>query len=326
MPGSASVLLADTAGNDGGLAGQAVFARGGPGALAVALGSAARAFGAEVRTDAEVVRVRHLDDRACGVALASGEEIDAPVIVSGLDPKQTLLRLLAPEVLGPRVSWRTSNIRQRGVTAKVNLALAGLPSFTAAAGDASRLRGRVLFAPSMAALEASARPAKYGRIPETPLLEATIPSLRDPSLGDEGRAGSVRHVMSIVVQAAPFELRDGTWDERREELGDLVVRTLEAYAPGLGGLIVERQVITPLDLERDFGATEGHALHAEAGLDQWFAWRPLHGFGRYRMPLDGLYLCGSGAHPGGGVTGGPGQLCGQAVLADLRSGRASATQ
>jgi phytoene dehydrogenase-like protein len=151
-----------------------------------------------------------------------------------------------------------------------------------------------------------------------PYMEATIPSLIDRSLIDPDGAGAVRHVMSVIVQPAPYDLRQDTWDERRDELGALVLRSLEAYAPGISGLVEEMRVVTPLDLERDYGATEGHALHAEAGLDQWFAWRPLHGYGRYRMPLDGLYLCGSGAHPGGGITGGPGQLAAREILADLK--------
>ena len=327
MPGSAQLLLAEAAGNDGGLAGQSVFVRGGPGALADALASAARAFGVDVRSDAEVVGVRHAGDRVQGIALASGEEIDAPVVVSGVDPKQTLLRLLPPEVLGPRLSWRASNIRQRGVTAKVNLALGGLPSFRGLdpAAGAPRLRGRIVFAPGMRVLERATDGAKYGRMADEPYLEATIPTLIDPGLVEADGTGGQRHVMSIIVQSAPFDLRAGDWDEQRESLGDSVVRTLEAYAPGIGGLVEARQVITPLDLERDYGATEGHALHAEAGLDQWFAWRPLHGLGRYRMPLAGFYLCGSGAHPGGGITGGPGQLAARQVLADARSGAAPAT-
>lgn len=324
MPGTAQLLLADAAGNDGGLAGQSVFARGGPGALAAALSSAAQAFGVEVRTDAEVVRVRQAGDRVKGVVLASGEQVDARVVVSGLDPKQTLLRLLAPEVLGPRLSWRAGNIRQRGVTAKVNLVLAGLPRFRGLdpQAGASRLRGRIVVAPGMRALELATDGAKYGRMADEPYLEATIPSLIDPGLIEADGTGGQRHVMSIIVQSAPYDLRATGWDEHREQLGEAVVRTLEMYAPGIGGLVEARQVITPLDLERDYGATEGHALHAEAGLDQWFAWRPMHGLGRYRMPLHGFYLCGSGAHPGGGITGGPGQLAARQVLADTRGGSA----
>jgi phytoene dehydrogenase-like protein len=318
MPGTAQVLLADSAGNDGGLAGQAVFARGGPRAVGDALDAATRSVGVDIRTGAEVAAIRHRDDIVTGVTLASGEEIDAAVVVSGTDPKTLLLDLVAPETLGPRLSWRATNIRAIGATAKVNLALGDLPKFAALAGDSdggrARLRGRIVIAPSMSVLHAATAAIKYGRLPEEPLLEATIPSLVDRELVDAYRpktSRKARHVMSVIVQSIPYDA-DGT------AVGDLAVKTLEIYAPGIGGLVVERQVITPRDIERDYGATGGHPMHAEIALDQWFAWRPLHGYGRYRMPLRGLYLCGSGAHPGGGVTGGPGQLAAHEVLADVR--------
>jgi phytoene dehydrogenase-like protein len=150
-------------------------------------------------------------------------------------------------------------------------------------------------------LERGADAAKYRRISDEPYLEAVIPTLSDPSLAPEGR-----HVMSVLVQWAPFRLRDGEWEKERDALGDLVIKTLESFAPGLSGLVTARQVLTPVDLEAEFGLTGGHVLHLEPGLDQFFAWRPLLGFARYRLPVDGLYLCGSGAHPGGGVTGAPG--------------------
>ncbi|HUG47370.1 MAG TPA: NAD(P)/FAD-dependent oxidoreductase [Candidatus Limnocylindria bacterium] len=318
-PGTAALLLTDTAGNDGGMAGQTVYARGGPGALGQALESAARALGAEVRTGAEVVAVRRSGEAVCGVALASGEEVDAPVVVSGLDPRQTLLRLLEPEVLGPRLGWRAGNIRQRGATGKVNLALGALPAFRGLDGNGTdpRLRGRIVIAPTTTYVEQAARAGKYDRLADAPVLEATIPSLVDPGLVDtRRRRRKAAHVVSVIVQPAPYELRDAGWDAQRQTLGHGVLRTLDAYAPGIAELVEEMQVITPLDIESEWGATEGHALHAEAGLDQWFAWRPLHGYGRYRLPLEGLYLCGSGAHPGGGVTGGPGQLAAREVLAD----------
>jgi phytoene dehydrogenase-like protein len=329
VPGTAQVLIADAAGHGGGVAGQSITARGGPGALGAALAAAVAAKGGEVRLGAEVARVTRRDERVSGVALASGEEIGAPVVVSGLDPRRTLLDLLEPEVLGPRLSWRASNIRSAGATAKVNLALAGLPAFSSLDGlgsdeQAARLRGRIVFAPTMDWLERATRAAKYSRLPDEPYMEATVPTLLDPALlagGRRGKAARVEHVMSVIVQAAPYELREGDWEARRDELGDLVLSTLERFAPGISERLVERQVITPLDIERDWGATGGHPMHAEIALDQWFAWRPLHGYGRYRMPLSGLYLCGSGAHPGGGITGAPGMLAAQEVLADLRAGK-----
>jgi phytoene dehydrogenase-like protein len=311
------VLLNDSAGNDGGAAGQAVFARGGPAALAAALTSAARSHGAEVRTGAEVTSVTVENGRATGVALAGGETIAATVVASGLDPKRTLLGLVDPEELGPTMVWRASNIRAFGATAKVNLVLSGVPRFDGADGPADeRLRGRILIAPGIDHLEQGADAAKHRRIAQAPLLEATIPTLSDPSLASDGR-----HAMSVIVQGTPYSLREGTWDVEREGLGDLVVKTLEEYAPGLSDLILAREVLTPLDLERDFGLTGGHVLHAEPGLDQFFAWRPLHGYARYRMPIEGLYLCGSGAHPGGGVTGAPGANAAREILADLQRRR-----
>lgn len=319
MPGTGGALLTDAAGNDGGLAGQTVFARGGPGALTESLAEAARASGAEIRTEAAVANVRRAGDAVVGVTLANGDELEAGRVVSTLDPRTTLLTLIDPEALGPRLSWRASNIRQRGATAKVNFALRALPHFPAAGGDQGLLRGRIVLAPSMVALDRAADPAKYGEMTREPLIELTIPSLTDDSLIDAARAGAVSHVMSAIVHGAPYDLRDGTWDERREELGDICMQVIESYSPGFTALIESRQTITPLDIERDYGAAGGHPMHADVGLDQWFEWRPLHGFGRYRMPLEGMYLAGSGAHPGGGVTGAPGHLAARELLADMRT-------
>jgi phytoene dehydrogenase-like protein len=231
----------------------------------------------------------------------------------------------------------------------VNFGLADLPRFVAVAGGAGgrgqtggrsatrgadgaaeaeqRLRGRIVIAPGVDWLDRAHDAATFGRLPEAPILEATIPSLIDPRLIDDAARDRghtrppIRHVMSVLVHDTPYALRDGDWDHHREPLGDLVQRTLEPYAPGFGGLVTARQVITPLDLERTYGLTGGHPDHAEQGLDQWFAWRPLLGSARYRLPLSGLYLCGSGAHPGGGVTGAPGENAAREILADWRSRR-----
>jgi phytoene dehydrogenase-like protein len=323
MAGTMAVLLTDSAGAPGGMAGETVYARGGAGAVAAALESATRAAGASVRTRARVASLRVRDDRVLGVVLADGEQIDAPIVVSSLSPRATLAGLLDPEVLGPELGWEVDQLRDRGATAKVNLALAGLPRFRGLDGDdaALRLRGRILVAPSMAYLERAADAAKYGRVSDEPWLEATIPSLVDPLLVDGARTAGIRHVMSVIVQSAPYHLREGSWDQRREWLGDLVVRTLDGVAPGLGALVAARQVLTPLDIERELGLPGGHPLHLEAGLDQWFAWRPLWGFARYRLPVEGLYLGGAGAHPGGGVTGLPGRAAARAVLSDIRRRR-----
>jgi len=310
--GTTAVLLADSAGNDGGAAGQSVIARGGPGALAEALAAAARGFGAETRTGAEVVRILTRDHRAYGVALSDGEEIPARVVVSAADPKRTVTALVDPVEIGPHLLWRAKNIRTPGRVSKVNLALSGLPGFRGAPSEEA-LTGRIVVGPSIDHLERAFDASKYGRISEEPFLEVTIPTLHDPTLAPEGQ-----HVMSVLAQWTPYELREGDWGTERENLADLVVKTLEAYAPGLGELVTARQVITPVDLERDYGLAGGHVYHAEPGLDQFFAWRPLLGHARYRFGLPGLYLCGSGAHPGGGVTGAPGANAAREILADLK--------
>ena len=319
--GTAAMFLTDGAGNDGGAAGETVYARGGPGALADALAAAARANGVEIRTGAEVARITSKDGRANGVVLASGEEITARAVVSGADPKRTLVDLVDPVELGPSMGWRAGNIRTPGVVAKVNLALKQLPTFPSAGGDEARLRGRLLVAPGIDPMERAFDATKYGRFSEQPILEATIPSLVDPSLVEGAKEGT--HVMSVIAQYAPYDLHgvEGGWDGAggREAFGDAVMAVLETVAPGITKLVSHRQVLTPVDLERDYGLTGGHPLHAEPGLDQFFVWRPLLGHARYRLALERLYLCGSGAHPGGGITGGPGQNAAREILADLKT-------
>ncbi len=309
--GSTTNLLNDTAGTDGGAAGQTTYAKGGPGALAEALARAAKSFGVEIRTGAEVVAITTRDHRATGVALADGTELTARHVVSAVDPKRTLVELMDPVVVGTHLRWRASNIRQSGRASKVNLALSGVPTFNGATEE--QLRGRIVIGPGIDYLEHAFDHSKYGRISEEPFLEATIPSLSDPSLAPEGQ-----HVMSIVAQWTPRDLREGDWAAERESLADLVVKTMEMYAPGLGDLVTARQVITPEDLETEYGLSGGHVLHAEPGLDSWFAWRPLIGHARYRFGIPGLWLCGSGAHPGGGVTGGPGSNCAREMLGSGR--------
>ena len=319
--GTAAMFLQDGAGNDGGAAGETVYARGGPGALSNALAAAVRGHGAEIRTGAEVARITSKDGRVTGVVLASGEEIAARAVVSGADPKRTLVDLVDPVELGPSLGWRAGNIRTPGVVAKVNLALEKLPTFPAAGGDESLLRGRIVVAPGIDPMERAFDATKYGRFSEHPILEATIPSLVDPTLVDGATDGM--HVMSVIAQYAPYDLHgvEGGWDgpAGREAFGDAVVASLETAAPGIGKLVIHRQVLAPVDLERDYGLTGGHPLHAEPGLDQFFVWRPLLGHARYRLALERLYLCGSGAHPGGGITGGPGQNAAREILSDLRT-------
>ncbi|MBA2720246.1 MAG: NAD(P)/FAD-dependent oxidoreductase [Chloroflexi bacterium] len=319
--GSTAILLGDSAGNDGGAAGQTVFAIGGPGALSDALAAAARAAGAEIRCSAEVVSIAARDNRVTGVVLAGGEEIGAAMVVSGLDPKRTLVGLADPVTVGPTMRWRAANYRTPGVVVKVNLVVDRLPRFTAAGDDDQLVRGRILAAPGIDAIERAFDAAKYGRASDTPVVEATIPSLVDPALVADAPDGT--HVVSISAQYAPATLRGGAWDEdgRADAFADRAVGVLDDLAPGLTASIVAREVITPLDLERDYGLTGGHPLHGEQSLDQFFLWRPFFGSARYRLPIDGLYLCGSGAHPGGGITGQPGQNAAREILADLKRRR-----
>ncbi len=309
--GTASVLLTDSAGNDGGAPGQSTFARGGTGALAKALAAAAESLGVTIRTNADVAEIRSVDGRVQGVTLASGERLDSSMVVSAADPKRTL-GLCDPVQLGPEMIWRAGNIRQPGATAKVNLALSGLPAFNGAEGE-DRLKGRIVIATGIDHVERAHDAVKYGVIAEEPWLEATIPSLVDDSLAPEGK-----HVMSVLFQSAPRKLRGTDWATERDRVGDIAVKTLERYAPGLGELVEARQVITPEDMENDYGLSGGHVYHAEPGLDQFFVWRPLNGHARYSFVLEGLYLAGSGAHPGGGITGGPGSNAARQILSGKR--------
>ena len=299
----------------GGAAGRTAFARGGPDALTEALLAAARSYGATVRCGVDVSAIRSERGSVEGVALASGEEIDAEIVASSADPKQTLLRLADPADVGPTLIWRAEHIRMPGVVAKVTLVLDDLPTFGGV--DDERLRGRIVIAPSLDDLERAFDDSKYGRISDHPYLEATIPTLSGAALAPEGT-----HVVTALFQYAPRRLRDAEWDDAaRDRVGDATVRTLEAYAPGLSERIVARHVVTPADFEREYGLSGGHPMHGEHALDQVFAWRPLLGHASYRLGgIRGLYLCGAGAHPGGGVTGGPGRNAAQAILADARRG------
>ena len=298
---------------DGSAFAAATFVKGGMGALSEALASAARAAGSEIRAAAPVERVRVEGNKVKGVRLVSGEEIDARMVVSNADPRNTFLRLVDPVDLDPNFLMKIGNYRSRGSAAKVNLALSGLPDFSVQ--EEASLTGRIHIGPSTDYLERAFDAAKYGDFSPKPCLDVVIPSLADPTLAPEGA-----HVMSIYAQYAPYELKDGDWPSRREALGDTVVATLSAYAPNLAELVVERQVLTPVDLEQTFGLSGGHVGHGEPSLDQMFTFRPLLGWSRYRTPIDGLYLCGAGTHPGGGITGAPGLNASREILADLKNG------
>ena len=311
--GTTAVLLNDSAGNDGGAAGAVAWALGGPGALAAALTSAARSAGAQVRTASEVASISTDDEgRVTGVVLEGGEEITARAVASGLDPKKTLCDLVDPVAVGPRLRWRAGNIRMPGTVAKVNLVFSRLPNFTSVT-EPEALTGRIVIAPGIDYLERAHDAAKYGRSAESPLIEMCIPTLSDPSL-----ASDQKHVAGILMQYVPYHRRQGEWSADRENLGDFALKCVEEFAPGATDLVEFREVLTPVDLEHDYGFTEGHPMHGEPGLDQFFAWRPMLGHARYRFGVDGLYLCGAGAHPGGGVTGGPGSNAARAIMRDLK--------
>jgi phytoene dehydrogenase-like protein len=310
--GSALVLLIRAAG-DAHPAGSAFFAAGGMGALTQAMASAAQAAGAEIRSGAEVIEIRVKDGAASGVILSTGEEIDAGAVISNADPKRTLLKLTDPTHLTPDFVQKLQHYRGNGTVAKVNLALSGLPNFTALKnGDAAALTGRIHIGNEIDYLERAFDASKYGNFSPHPYLEATIPSLTDPTLAPEGK-----HVMSIYVQYAPYKLK-GDWETQRKPLGQTVVKTLAQYMPNLPELILTHQIITPQDLEDTYGLTGGQIFHGDLALDQFFTMRPLLDWARYRTPIENLYLCGSGTHPGAGLTGGSGANAAREILKDLK--------
>jgi phytoene dehydrogenase-like protein len=294
-------------------AGSPSFARGGMGAVTQAMASAAKAAGAEIRTSAEIIEIRIQNGAATAVLLSTGEEIPAKAVISNADPKRTLLKLTDPIHLSPDFVQKLQHYRGNGTVAKVNLALSGLPKFTALKnGDASALRGRIHIGHEIDYLERAFDESKYGNFSRQPYLDAAIPSLTDPSLAPEGK-----HVMSIYMQYAPYKLK-GDWEAQRKELGQTVVKTLAQYAPNLPELILTHQIITPMDLEDKYGLTGGQIFHGDLALDQFFTMRPLLDWARYRTPIENLFLCGSGTHPGAGLTGGSGANAAKEILKSLK--------
>jgi phytoene dehydrogenase-like protein len=310
--GSSLVLLIRAAA-DSHPAGSAFFAAGGMGAVTQAMAAAAKAAGVEIRSGAEVIEIRIKDGAATGVLLSTGEEIPAKAVVSNADPKRTLLKLTDTTHLSPDFVQKLQNYRGNGTVAKVNLALSGLPNFTALKnGDASALKGRIHIGHEIDYLERAFDESKYGNFSRQPYLEIAIPSLTDPTLAPGGK-----HVMSIYMQYAPYKLK-GDWEQQRKALGQTVVQTLAQYAPNLPELILTHQIITPLDLEEKYGLTSGQIFHGELSLDQFFTMRPLLDWARYRTPIENLYLCGSGTHPGAGLTGGSGANAAREIVKELK--------
>lgn len=309
-PGTAYILLHHVMGSVGGKRGLWGFVRGGMGAVSNAIADCARSRGAEIRTKAVVERIKIEGGRARGVVLRGGEEIDATLIASNLTPHATFLDLIEARHLPPELLDGIRNFRIEGTSCKINLALSGLPDFRALPGtNGPQHRATMHICPSIEYVERAWDDAKYGRPSQSPLLELTVPTMYDPSLAPEGR-----HIMGIFLQYAPYTLRESNWDEMREPFADRVFDLIEQYAPGFRSLIVEKQVLTPLDLERRFGLTHGNIFHGEMSLDQMFVMRPLPSCARYRTPIHGLYLCGSGTHPGGGVMGAPGYNAARSIL------------
>src|SRR5579859_1038716 len=309
-PGTAYILLHHCMGGVGGKRGLWGFVRGGMGAVTRAMADSARSKGATIRLNAAVERVLVRGGRARGVVLQGGEEIAAPVVVSNLDPVATFLRLLEEKELDPDFLSAMRRFRIEGTSLKMNLALSGLPDFHALPGTPGpQHRATMHICPSMDYVEHAWDDAKYGRPSERPLLEMTVPTMYDPSLAPPGK-----HIMGIFLQYAPYTLREGNWDDLREPFSERVLDLIEEYAPNFRSLIMERQTLTPLYLERRFGLTCGNIFHGEMSLDQMFSMRPVAGWARYRTPVPGLYLCGSGAHPGGGVMGAPGYNAAREIL------------
>lgn len=305
-PGSVLTWLYRLAGDIGNSDGLAI-PQGGMGAVAEALANAAQSFGAEIRTGAPVRRILVEGDHACGVELESGETVTAGLVVSNADPKRTFQSLVGAEHLDTGFQRRLRGFRGNGLAAKLNLVLEGVPEFTGL--DMAKLGGRLILAPDMGYLERAFDHSKYGEYSTAPALEITIPSLHDGSLASVGR-----NVMSVVVQYAPYELKGG-WDANREAFADHVIKTIAALAPGLPKQVVAREMLAPPDLEREFGMTGGHWHHGDLAVDQMLMLRPVPGFAQYASPVPGLYLCGAGTHPGGGVTGAAGMNAARRILA-----------
>ena len=308
-PGTAYVLLHHYMGEIDGTFRAWGFSRDGTGGISRAIAGAAVEAGGTIRTEARVARILTRNGHAEGVVLDSGEEIRAKLVSSSLDPRQTFLRLLAPGDLPAEFVEEIGRYKFRGSSGKVNLALDALPDFTCLPGVGRHLRGAISVSPSVEYMERAYDDAKYGRFSRQPYIDMVIPTLTDPQLAPPGK-----HVMSCFVQYAPYHLAEGDWDSRREEFGDTVIDAIARFAPNIRKIIVGRQVLTPLDIERIVGLSEGNIFQGELSPEQLFFQRPVGGWARYRTPVAGLYLCGSAAHPGGGIMGAPGQLAALEIL------------
>jgi len=312
-PGTAYVLLHHYMGEIDGAFRSWGFSRGGTGAISNAIAAAACEAGVEIRTKAAVGKIVVKNGRAAGVVLQSGEEISANVVSSSVDPHLTFEKFLEPSELPSDFLEGVRRYKFRGSSGKVNIALDALPEFTSIPGEGAHLRGAISISPSMEYMERAYDDAKYGHYSRRPYIDMVIPSLTDPSVAPAGK-----HVLSCFVQYAPYKLAEGTWDDQREAFGDNVIDTISEYAPNIKKIIIGRQILTPLDLEREFGLTQGNIFQGELSLEQLFFLRPVAGWAYYRTPVDNLYMCGSATHPGGGIMGANGRIASQVILKEWK--------
>jgi phytoene dehydrogenase-like protein len=314
-PGTAYVLLHHYMGEIDGAFRAWGFAKGGTGQLSLSIASAAESLGAEIRTEAPVRKLLVENGKCGGVVLDDGDEIRAGHVFSSLDPRRTFLGMVGSEHLDEDFVRHIERYKFRGSSGKVNLALDRFPDFTCRPGDGPHVRGDIAIAPSIDYLEKAYDQAKYGEFSQRPYLNVVIPSLVDPTVAPPGK-----HMMSIFVQYAPYNINGGpeTWPEKREAFGDAVIDTLSEYCPTLKESILFRQVQTPWDMERQIGLTEGNIFQGELSLEQLFFLRPTYGWARYRTPVGNLWMCGSGVHPGGGIMGAPGELAAKTFLGTTR--------
>jgi phytoene dehydrogenase-like protein len=311
-PGTAYVLLHHYMGEIDGAFRSWGFSRGGTGAISNAIADAARELGAEIRTEAPIAKIIVKNNRAEGVALQNGDEIYGDVISSSVDPRLTFIKFIEESQLPGEFLEDVRRYKFRGSSGKVNIALDALPDFKCLPGPGAHLRGAISISPSVEYMERAYDDAKYGNFSRRPYIDMVIPSLTDPSVAPPGK-----HVMSCFVQYAPYKLRPGlNWDDQSEAFGNTVIDTISEYAPNLKSIILNKQVLTPLDLERDFGLSEGNIFQGELSLEQLFFLRPVPGYAQFRTPIKNLYMCGSATHPGGGIMGAPGRLAALEILKD----------
>ena len=310
-PGSAYVVLHHYMGDIDGAFRAWGFQRGGTGAVSMAIARSAEYFGAKIMTEAPVEKVIVKNGRAIGVALENGDEYKADKVISALDPKLSFLKMVDEIDLPNDFVTDIKNFRIRGSSGKVNLALDALPEFTCLPGNGPHLRGAISISPDFDYIEKAYDDAKYGNFSEVPYIDIIIPSVLDPEMAPPGK-----HVMSCFVQYAPYNIKGGWNDQKREDFGDAVINALARYAPNIKDIILHRQVLTPADIESTFGLTEGNIFHGELTLQQLFALRPAVKWANYKTPITNYYQCGSGTHPGGGITGSPGEMAAKKILKD----------